>query len=286
MRKNDADNIHGAEDEKFLPLFSEMSSLGQEVLPDIYCYTNQIVNVVFIGNPKKSTNWVMIDTGMLRSFLRLSQVVKERFGPNNPPQAIILTHGHIDHVGAVVDFVRGWDVPVYAHEAELPFLRGKKSYPDSDGAVEGGLVAKMSPIFPNEPINLGNPVQALPEDGFVPSLPNWRWLHTPGHALGYISLFRDSDRALIAGDVFVNVKQESLYNVLTQTREINGLPRYLTTDWEAAKRSVEKVASLNPSVAVTGHGHPVSGGELKIALERLIKEFDKRAVPDAGKNVH
>ena len=49
-------------------------------------------------------------------------LTKERFGENNKPKAIVLTHGHFDHVGAVVDLVRKWDVPVYAHEAELPYL--------------------------------------------------------------------------------------------------------------------------------------------------------------------
>ena len=50
--------------------------------------------------------------------------------------------------------------------------------------------------------------------------------HTPGH----ISLFREKDRTLIAGDAFVTVKQEYLYKVITQEQEISGPPRYLTTD--------------------------------------------------------
>lgn len=115
---------------------------------------------------------------------------------------------------------------------------------------------------------------------------DWRWLHTPGHAPGHISLFREKDRALIAGDVFVNVKQESLYKVLTQEREINGPPRYLTTDWEAAKQSVEKVAALKPEVEVTGYGHPVQGRTLSEGLEKLVGEFAERAIPDYGKYIN
>lgn len=278
--------MHDAMAGKFMPLFSETSGIGQEVLPDIYCYTNQIVNVVFVGNPEKSKDWIMIDTGMPDSARRLLKVAEERFGENNPPQAIILTHGHFDHVGAVVDLVREWNVPVYAHELELPFLTGKESYPEPDGTVEGGLVAKMSPMFPNEPINLGNNVQALPQDGSVPHMSEWRWLHTPGHAPGHISLFREKDKTLIAGDVFVTVKQESLYKVMTQEIEINGPPRYLTTDWQAAKQSVEKVAALKPEVAVTGHGRPLSGKELSDGLQKLVNEFDERAIPNYGKFVN
>lgn len=172
------------------------------------------------------------------------------------------------------------------HKAEMPYLTGKQSYPEPDGSVEGGLVAKMSPMFPNEPVDLGNNVGALPSDGSVPYMPGWRWFHTPGHAPGHISLFRDQDRALIAGDAFVTVKQESLYKVMTQDKEINGPPRYLTTDWDAAKASVEKLEALKPAVAVTGHGHPMTGKELSDGLEILVKDFDKVAIPDYGRFVN
>ena len=40
-------------------------------------------------------------------------------------------------------------------------------------------------------------------------MPGWRWVHTPGHTAGHVSLFRDADRTLIAGDAFVTTKQES-----------------------------------------------------------------------------
>src|SRR5690606_34164201 len=109
-----------------------------------------------------------------------------------------------------------------------------------DPTVEGGMVAKMSSLFPKEPINLGKHVEPLPSDGSVPHMPGFRWIHTPGHSPGHVSFFRDSDRALIAGDAFVTVKQEYLYKVITQEQEISGPPRYFTTDWKAAKESVQK----------------------------------------------
>src|SRR5699024_6314002 len=110
-----------------------------------------------------------------------------------------------------------WQVPVYAHELELPFLTGEKSYPEPDSTVEGGLLAKISPMYPNDPINIGSAVQALPENEEVPGLKGWRWIHTPGHSPGQVSLFRESDGVLIAGDAFITVRQDSFYNVLLQT---------------------------------------------------------------------
>lgn len=285
MEMNRQEGMEDPMANKYMPMTSVLSGTGQEVLPDLYCYTDQIVNVVLVGNPDPGDHWVLVDTGMPGTANRIVDIAEKRFGENSPPQAIILTHGHFDHVGTVVDLVEKWGVPVYAHEAELPFLTGKLSYPEPDGSVEGGLVAKLSPMFPNEPVNLGSHVTALPGDGSIPHMSGWRWIHTPGHTPGHISLFRDQDRSLIAGDALITVKQDSIYQVITQEKELNGPPRYLTTDWDAAKKSVKKLAALKPAAMVTGHGHPLSGKELAEGLDQLVREFDSRAIPDYGRYV-
>lgn len=266
------------EDYKYIFATSTESGKGTEVLPDLYCHTVQIVNIILVGHPY-SNEFLLVDTGMPHSAKKIISVIEKRFGVNSRPKAILLTHGHFDHVGAVIDLVKHWEVPVYAHELELPFLTGESSYPDPDPTVEGGLVSKMSVIFPTDPINLGNRVEQLPSDGSVPYLPGFRWIHTPGH----VSLFRDEDKALIAGDAFVTVKQEYLYKVLTQEQEISGPPRYLTPDWSAAFESVKKLEALKPSVAITGHGLPMTGKLLTDSLKKLVKEFESIAIPEYGK---
>ncbi|KKB34025.1 MBL fold metallo-hydrolase [Bacillus thermotolerans] len=272
-------------DYKFIPASSIGSGMGIEVLPDLFCHTVQIVNICLVGDPE-SNDFVLVDAGMPKSANEIISTAEKRFSANSRPKAIILTHGHFDHVGGLIELIKHWDVPVYAHQMEMPFLTGQKSYPEPDPTVEGGMVAKMSPMFPNEPIDLGNNVQALPSDGTVPHMPGFKWIHTPGHAPGHVSLFREKDRALIAGDAFVTVKQEYLYKVLTQEQEISGPPRYLTTDWKAAKESVMKLDALNPAVAVTGHGLPMSGDLLTTSLKKLVNEFDQIAVPDYGKYIN
>jgi len=271
-------------DYKFIPASSMMSGTGLEVLPDLYCYTNQIVNIHLVGDPKKG-DFVLVDAGMPESAPEILTAVKNRFGNNARPKAIILTHGHFDHVGALIDLIDQWRVPVYSHEAELPYLTGEMSYPEPDDTVEGGMVSEMSSMFPNEPINLGDSVEKLPSDGTVPHMSEFAWIHTPGHTPGHISLFRESDRALIAGDAFSTVKQEQLYKVMTQEQEITGPPRYLTPDWKSAKESVIKLKELEPAVAVTGHGAPMTGQLLTDSLKRLADHFDEIAVPDYGRFV-
>lgn len=267
---------------KFLPLTSITSGMGQPVADDVVGFTVQISNVYFVGKPE---HWVLVDAGMPESANTIIKAAENRFGQGARPRCIFLTHGHFDHVGGLVDLVKFWQVPVYAHELDIPYLTGRMDYPEPDPTVEGGMVAKISPMFPNSGIDLGDNVSPLPADGSVPEMPGWRWIHTPGHAPGHVSLFREKDRVLIAGDAFVTVKQDSMYKVVRQDPEVHGPPRYLTPDWEAAERSVKHLAALQPTAAITGHGRPMAGEELTRGLANLVADFDRIAVPDYGRFV-
>ncbi|WP_062356967.1 MBL fold metallo-hydrolase [Bacillus kwashiorkori] len=267
---------------KYMPMTSVASGLLQQIAQDVYSYTVQIVNIAIID---LHDGFVLIDAGMPESGTTIISTIKDQFGEDRKPIAIILTHGHFDHIGGLEELLNHWDVPVYAHKLELPFLTGQINYPEPDGTVEGGLVAKLSPTFPHNGINLKGKVEALPDDGTIPVLQEWRYVHTPGHSPGHISLFRESDRTLIAGDAFVTVKQDSLYKVLVQKQELHGPPRYLTTDWQAAWDSVKELATLKPEVAITGHGLPMAGEELKTGLGKLAQNFGETEIPDYGKYV-
>lgn len=271
--------------DRLIPVTSIASKSDQKVTPDLHCFPIQVVNVCFYGDSRYPHDWVLIDAGMPKSADDIISAAKEIYGEDNRPRAIILTHGHFDHVGALEDLLEVWDVPVYAHKLELPYLTGSADYPKPDPDAGGGAITKMSPMFPNQGIDIRNHVEALPADGSVPHMPGWEWIHTPGHTDGHVSLFRELDRTLIAGDAFVTVKQESLFKVMTQKPEISGPPKYLTTKWGKARESVTKLNQLNPTLAVTGHGLPMSGEELREGLERLDLHFEKLAIPQRGKYV-
>lgn len=256
--------------------------LVQQVIPDVRRLRILFVNAYFCGSPE---SWVLVDAGLQGSADYIKRAAEACFGKGTRPEAIVLTHGHFDHVGALPDLAEQWDVPVYAHELELPYLTGESAYPPPDPTVGGGAMALMSWMYPRGAIDLGERVKPFPGDGTVPHMPGWRWIHTPGHTPGHVSLFRESDRCLIAGDAFVTVKQESLYAVATQRQELHGPPAYFTTNWEEARQSVERLASLNPSLAATGHGRPLQGMALKRGLQQLAEEFEHAAIPPRGRYV-
>ncbi len=257
-------------------------STVEQVTSDLTRLRFLFVNLYLWGTPD---SWVLVDAGLQGCTSTIIDTAEERFGKGTAPQAIILTHGHFDHVGAFPELFDHWDVPVYAHQLELPHLTGQADYPPPDPTVGKGVMALMSFTYPNKAIDLGPRVQLLPEDESVPHMSGWRWIHTPGHTPGHVSLFRESDRCMIVGDAFVTIKQESLYAVVTQEQEIHGPPAYFTPDWEAARHSVERLAALQPSIAATGHGTPMGGEELTSGLEKLVREFDEIAIPDQGRYV-
>lgn len=252
-----------------------------DVAPDVVGLKTQIVNSYLIGMPG-TRNWVLVDTGMPGQSAAFVKTAAERFGDGVAPQAIVLTHGHFDHVGSLQALLKVWDVPVYAHGLELPYLTGRASYPPPDPTAGGGAMAWSSFLFPKHPIDLGPRVQALPEDGVIPGLPAWRWIHTPGHTNGHVSLFREDDGVLIAGDAFVTLQAESLIANLTLKPKVHRPPAYFTPDWPAARASVEKLATLNPTVAATGHGVPLYGRAMREDLWRLAMEFERLGLPNEG----
>lgn len=273
-----------SKDNKFIPMTSVSSGIGKEVRSDVYYYTNQIVNIIMVGEP--GSEWVLIDAGMPHSGKEIIKVAEKRFGKGCKPVAIFLSHGHFDHVGGIVDLLLEWQVKVYAHEDEFPFLTGKQAYPEPDSSVDGGLLAKISFIYPHEAINISEVLLPFPNDGSLPFLKEWKWIAAPGHSPGQVAFFRERDRTLISADAFITVKQDSLYKVLVQKEEVNGPPVYLTTDWQAAKNTVIKLESLSPELVISGHGQYMEGEKLRDELRRLAEDFDNLAIPAQGRFVN
>jgi glyoxylase-like metal-dependent hydrolase (beta-lactamase superfamily II) len=256
---------------------------GIEVAPGVTQVEAMMVNLFLVAG-ESSRDWVLVDTGIPGFAGRIAREARVRFG-DVPPQCVVLTHGHFDHIGSLHAVLDRWDVPVFAHELELPYLDGRSAYPPPDPTVGGGLMARTSPLLPRHPYDFRPNLRPLPADGSVPGLEGWRWIHTPGHSPGHVSLYEHDDRCLIAGDAFVTQKQESLLAVLTNYQHIHGPPAYFTIDWTAARESVRQLATLRPDVAATGHGLPMHGDKLRHALDRLVRDWDRLGRPRDGRYV-
>jgi glyoxylase-like metal-dependent hydrolase (beta-lactamase superfamily II) len=242
----------------------------QEIVPGVASLPLTIENVYFVGEPGQP--WCLVDTGTPGEAGRIRAAAAERYGVASRPEAILLTHGHTDHAGSAAALAEAWNVRLYAHALEFPYLTGRTKYPPKDPTV-GGAMALVSRVFPMDVVNLSGLLQPLPDDGVVPGLPGWEWHFTPGHSPGHVSYFSAEKSLLLAGDAFTTVNLNSFAAILTKKPEISLPPPPFTCDWEAARKSVALLAELGPTAIGCGHGAPMSGPRLPDDLRQFSQTF-------------
>lgn len=227
------------------------------------------VNVYFVGEPGGS--WVLIDAGLPGRAKQITAAAAAHFGADRPPEAIILTHGHFDHAGSAWELADQWDVPIFVHPLEVPYLTNQSPYPPPDPTI-GGAIAFLSRFMPSRAFNFRGRVQPL-DLGRIPHLPEWECIATPGHSPGHVSFFRRADGVLIAGDAFATMDMDSWTGLISAKQVLarGGAP--FNMDWDATQASVRKLAALRPTVAACGHGIPITDVDLPARLDQFAAEF-------------
>ncbi|WP_150494613.1 MBL fold metallo-hydrolase [Roseibium aquae] len=103
-------------------------------------------------------------------------------------QKIVLTHGHIDHVGGAADLAEALGVPVEGpHEADRPLIERV-----ADQARQFGL-PDVKPVEPDLWLSDGDTI------AFADRI--FEVLHCPGHAPGHVVFFDREMRIAFSGDV-------------------------------------------------------------------------------------
>lgn len=245
-------------------------SLFETVAPGVARVHSIIANAYLVGEPGET--WILVDSGTPRDVDRIRRAAAARYGEKSRPAAIVLTHGHFDHAGSARVLANFWDVPVYAHRLEAPYLSGQSEYPPKDPTV-GGFMGMLSRFFPSRTVHLGTRLAILPEAGEVPGRPDWRWRFTPGHSPGHVAFFNARDSVLLAGDAITTVDLDSWIAVMTNERKVCRPPAPFTCDWKQAHASVRQLAELAPAHIACGHGVPMSGPETPAQLRELASHF-------------
>ena len=145
--------------------------------------------------------------------------------------AIWLTHAHIDHIGAIAEIKRSWDVPIYLHPADRPLY--------DRGAMQAAVygVPFEQPPPPDYELAEGDSLS-------VGSL-QFDIMHMPGHAPGHVVFVGNGH--MLGGDL-----------LFAGSIGRTDLP---LSDPDRMIESLERVAALPDETTVyPGHGPPTSIG--------------------------
>ncbi len=248
----------------------------EEIARDVAVVTMMMSNAYLVGD---RGSWVLVDSGVPGNAEKIKEAAEARFGPGARPRAIVLTHGHFDHSGSAPALAEMWNVRVYTHRLEWPYLDGRSSYAPMDPTVPG-FFSIMSRLFPSGAVNLGDRLEELGNNLPHLGMRDWEVVNTPGHTPGHVVFFRRGDGVLLAGDAVVTMNLDNFLDTIMRRKQICGPPGAGTSDWQEARRSVHAMAALRPKVIGAGHGLPMS--DTTDELQRLADHF---RIPERGRYV-
>jgi len=157
---------------------------------------------------------------------------------------LALTHVHPDHQGVAKDVCEARGIPLACHADDVEAMEGKRPIQE---AAEGNPINRViAAIWQGPPYK----VERVLREG--DEVAGFRVVHAPGHSRGEVIFFRDSDRVAICGDVIRNMSYATALPGIKQPPDI------FTADPAENRRSIRKLAELEPSLILPGHGPEVT----------------------------
>lgn len=196
-------------------------------------------NVYLLETPQGR---LVVDAGLLPHTPRFARLLRAF-----RPDALLLTHSHVDHAGGAFVAAR-LGVPILAHPDEHALLTGQEHrlpYPAGRPDL-GEVVSRLHPKVP---------ARALRSTGPGERVQGWEVIALPGHTRGQIGLLRDG--VLVAGDAVIGGRRGA------------HLPRAAyNEDQEAAVRTLHLISGLDLRAVLPGHGFPLTPEQVRQRARR------------------
>jgi len=157
---------------------------------------------------------------------------------------LALTHVHPDHQGVAKKVCEARGIPLACHVDDVAAMEGRA--PVQEAGADKLVNKVILKMWAGPPYKVERPLNDGDEIG------EFRVVHTPGHARGHCVFFRERDRVAICGDVVRNM------SYLTTLPGIRQPPDDFTYDPVENRRSIRKLADLNPTLLLPGHGPPIT----------------------------
>lgn len=194
---------------------------------------------------------VLIDAATRQGERRIMRQIRDR-----EVRAHALTHAHPDHQGASHAICESLQIPLWCGERDVHAM-------ETPGAISGSQAPGWMNWFQQRfwtgpPHPVARPLKEGDE------VAGFEVLEVPGHSIGHVAYWRESDRVLILGDVLNGM------NVRTGRRGLHEPPEIFTPDPVRNRASARRLAALEPELVCFGHGPPLRDpGELQRFIAAL-----------------
>jgi glyoxylase-like metal-dependent hydrolase (beta-lactamase superfamily II) len=226
--------------------------------------------------------WMLVDGGLNTdaAWDALEAGVHAAAGGWEAVRVHVVTHMHMDHVGLAARVRDRSGAAVWMGRLDAERMAHAAAHPDEEAAYRAGLLRRCG--APDEmvraveemrrgaePLAPGVTVDGTLDggEGAVPGAPGWRFVWTPGHTAGHVSLFRPADRVLVAGD--------AVLPRITPTLGVNRQRTDPVGDYAAA---LDRLLALAPSLVLPGHGRPPEDGAGRIRELRAAADGETDTV--------
>ncbi|GAB3531045.1 MBL fold metallo-hydrolase [Arthrobacter tecti] len=224
-----------------------------EVSEGIHWLEHAHVNVYFV---EQDGRVMIVDAGLPAIWPKIRRALRE-LGFEKSVVALVLTHGHFDHLGAAARIRSHYRVPILVHPDDAYIAAHPYRYKHELNRVAVVLQNPRSlPIIGRMKmagaLNVRGVADTLPlSPGIATNLPGTpEIIHVPGHTAGHIALHFPERRALICGDALVTLNP---YTGIKGPQIVSGAA---TANSPQALDSLDRLSALPAEKVLTGHGEP------------------------------
>ena len=203
----------------------------------------------------------VVDAGHTSSWESFQTALRAIGRKPDDVDAVVLTHGHFDHVGFAERARRELGVPVWVHENDVPLTKHPWRYDHERPrmrylATQVRALPIVAALARNRAL-LAPPVREVRRysgDGRLPVPGEPQVIFSPGHTLGHCALYFADRDVLIAGDAVVMLDP---YTARQGPCIVAGAA---TADSERNLRTLDALAATGARTVLTGHGPAWTGG--------------------------